>query len=143
MSLVKRKDIAAEARTWVGVRYRHLGRNRDGIDCVGLILKVAEPFDLHTYPDKIAYSRDSRGHELLQPFKEHMDRVLLRDVGNGDVVMFKSGPYPHHCGIVVTDDSDGRRYIVHAEAHARKVSITAMEIMVDSAIMAFRFRGTE
>lgn len=34
------EDVIAEARSWVGVPFRHQGRNRGGIDCVGLPIVV-------------------------------------------------------------------------------------------------------
>lgn len=137
---VKRSDIAKEARTWVGTRYQHMGRTREGIDCVGLVLKVAEPFGLHTYADDVAYSRESKGQELMQPFKQHMDRISIGRVEPGDVVLFREGPFPQHCGIVVEDA--GRLFIVHAEARARRATITALDSMYENAIAAFRFKET-
>ncbi len=140
MSQVKRTDIAKEARTWVGAPYRHLGRSRQGIDCVGLVLRAVEPFGIVDYPDDIVYTRESKGLDLLRPFQERMDRINMRDVEAGDVILFKEGPFPHHCGIAIEDS--GRIYIVHAEAKARKVAITTLEQMYPTAIAAFRFRGT-
>ena len=35
--VIKRREIVAAARDWVGVPYRHQGRTRNGIDCIGLL----------------------------------------------------------------------------------------------------------
>ena len=37
--VIKRREIVDAARNWVGVPYRHQGRTRNGIDCVGLLLE--------------------------------------------------------------------------------------------------------
>ena len=33
---VTREMVVAEARTWIGVKWRHQGRTREGVDCIGL-----------------------------------------------------------------------------------------------------------
>lgn len=38
--------MIAEARSWLGVPYRHLGRDRRGIDCVGLPIVVGQALGL-------------------------------------------------------------------------------------------------
>ena len=33
-------EVVREARTWVGVPFRHQGRSRSGVDCGGIIVVV-------------------------------------------------------------------------------------------------------
>lgn len=50
----KRAKLVEEARTYKGVRWRHQGRTRQGVDCAGLVAVAARdaigfPHDLTTY----------------------------------------------------------------------------------------------
>ena len=47
--MVKRKDIIAKARSWIGIEYRFRGRSRQGIDCSGLVVGVAKELKLFDY----------------------------------------------------------------------------------------------
>lgn len=48
--------VVAEARAWVGVPFRHQGRARSGVDCIGLPISILAalgapfPEDLRDYP---------------------------------------------------------------------------------------------
>ena len=49
--------VVREARTWVGVPFRHQGRDRTGVDCVGLPIVVLQnlgavetDFEIRDYP---------------------------------------------------------------------------------------------
>jgi len=44
-------DIVADARRYLGVRYKVNGRDRDGFDCVGLIVIVGNDFGLNWQRD--------------------------------------------------------------------------------------------
>lgn len=39
-------DVVASARSWVGTQYRHQGRGKTGVDCIGLLVVVARELDL-------------------------------------------------------------------------------------------------
>lgn len=43
---VKASVLIAKARELIGAPYRHQGRARDGLDCIGMVLYVANPFGL-------------------------------------------------------------------------------------------------
>jgi cell wall-associated NlpC family hydrolase len=50
-------QVVSEARTWVGVPFRHQGRDRNGVDCVGLPIVVLQnlgavppDFEIRDYP---------------------------------------------------------------------------------------------
>lgn len=50
--MTTRADFVAEARSWVGVPFRHQGRSRAGVDCVGLLLVTCWALGLTTYNAK-------------------------------------------------------------------------------------------
>ena len=38
--MIAAAEFIRSARTWVGVPFRHQGRSREGVDCIGLIMMV-------------------------------------------------------------------------------------------------------
>lgn len=46
-----RPDIVSKAREYVGVPYFHAGRDKNGVDCAGLILAVLHDLDLTQWDD--------------------------------------------------------------------------------------------
>lgn len=63
--------VIAEARSYLGVPFRHQGRDRNGIDCAGLVLVVGQTLRLFPRTLSLAsYSRLPSG-ELMQRVQEH------------------------------------------------------------------------
>src|SRR5690625_891346 len=92
--MVSGQDVIAEARKWLGVRWRHADRNEYGIDCVGLGVVVARALGIVNYDVK-SYSREPND-TLLAHFYRVAKEVPLADVKEGDFLVIKDGPYPFH-----------------------------------------------
>lgn len=99
-----RNEIVAHARTFEHVPYRHQGRNRFGMDCSGLVMRVGLDFGLlQDAIDLKVYSRFPDGHT----FKTQCDKGLvyrgdtLQRVAHGSVGLFwvSRRKYPQHVGI--------------------------------------------
>jgi cell wall-associated NlpC family hydrolase len=118
---IKRRDIVSAARSWVGVPYKHLGRDRSGVDCAGLIMGVAKEFGIEPEAPR-AYSNQPKGATLLVPADKQMwvvkrDRLIPGDV----VVLWAWTPNePQHFGIVA-DHPHGVSFI-HAFSKFGKVT---------------------
>jgi len=130
-----RAEIVAAARSYLGVRWHHQGRNRAGIDCIGLVIAVAHDLGLSTYDIK-AYSRVPDGNKLRATMAEQMD-ALRSEPQAGDVLLFRFHRNPLHTAIVTDDDG-----MVHAFANMRRV----VEHRIDSVwrsriVCAFGYRG--
>lgn len=72
--------IVAEVRTWLGCPYLHQGRNRRGVDCVGLVIAVCDACGV-TPPGFTtgAYGRIPANDMLRSRIAEHcspLDRPL-------------------------------------------------------------------
>jgi cell wall-associated NlpC family hydrolase len=133
--------IIAEARSWLGVKWKHQGRTREGVDCIGLLIVVAKGFGL-TDRDEKAYSRRPDGFDFLERFKQEMDEVPLAEVADGDVIVFADGPFPCHCGLATT--KNGARHFIHAHASRRCVlEEQYAHEWPRKARKAFRFRGSD
>lgn len=141
-----RQRIVDEARRWIGVRWRHQGRSRDGVDCVGLLIVVAR--DLCLLPvariDAIeaqtaGYSRYPTGEVLRRWCAAELSEST--DPAPGDVALFTTGSDPQHLGII--GDRPAGLSLIHAYAlRPRKV----IETIFDDAwrrrmVCAFSFPG--
>ncbi len=52
------------ARSWVGTKFHHQGRRKNvGVDCIGLIVGVAQELGLNV-EDKTDYAREPKDGEL-------------------------------------------------------------------------------
>jgi cell wall-associated NlpC family hydrolase len=121
--------------SYIDVPWRHQGRSRLGVDCVGLVTLVAKDLKLFEYDD-ITYSRYPDGKTFLQNFRNSpLKQISVIDATTGDVVIFKDNIYPCHCGILAEDG-----HLIHAYAARRRVVREYMNTdLSDKIVAAFRF----
>ena len=112
--------IVAEARSWLAVPWRHQGRDRSGIDCGGLVVRVAHALALSDY-DVSNYPRRAKDFQFLEHFRAGLGMTSVRmiEVRPGDVVIFVDRASPCHCGFYTLQD--GAPSFVHAHALRRQV----------------------
>jgi hypothetical protein len=145
--MVSRAHIIAEARSYIDTPWRHQGRSRTtGVDCVGLLVCIADTLGLADYDDSykmVNYSRRPDG-TLIQLFRKHLISVSPAYVLDGDVVIFVRDRQPCHCGIKTTfRDQPG---IIHAHMRFRKVveqTLQSAEVTVGKPVYYFRFPKVE
>jgi cell wall-associated NlpC family hydrolase len=109
------KEIAARARSLVGVRFRPQGRDPElGLDCVGLAALSAD-----VPVERVRRDYALRGQRLVELEHELCDLglqpVWRRAAEAGDVLVFEAGPSQLHMGILT------ERGFVHADAGLRMV----------------------
>jgi cell wall-associated NlpC family hydrolase len=107
-----RDEVVAEARKWLGVRYRHKGRSERGLDCLGLLVMVGRAFDIpHT--DATDYSGWPRGDLLIL---QTLDRFLVRQPPSaalpGCIGVFAERRLPGHVGVFSV--RHGAIHVIHA-----------------------------
>jgi cell wall-associated NlpC family hydrolase len=108
--------VVREARNWVGVPYRHQGRDRGGIDCVGLPIVVLRSLGL-VVPEFAAldYSRTPRPDDLERRFLPSC--TPLPHAVPGCVVTLRLVRSIMHLAILTDTDT-----LIHVmEKHARVV----------------------
>jgi cell wall-associated NlpC family hydrolase len=117
--------VVAQARTWLGVRWRHQGRSRDGVDCVGLAaVCVQQACGLEVpLPD---YPRATSDGSMLRVCRQYLRPVSLVDMAPGDIVVLGVGDQRHMAivGDYVTPADDARGpglSLIHAYLPNRKV----------------------
>lgn len=112
-------DVVQEARSWVGTRWLHQGRSQDGVDCAGLVIKVAHALELFEF-DTADYSRQATDESMLMLCREHLLPVTLRFAKPGDVAVMRFG-LNRHIGIF-GDYLHGGLSLIHAfSKHPRRV----------------------
>lgn len=112
-------DVVTAARGWTGVRWRHQGRSRDGIDCAGLVIKVAHDLGLSEFDTK-DYARQATDETMLALCREHAIEIAMKDARPGDLVVLRFGNQ-RHIGFL-GDYLHGGLTLLHAYSHhPRKV----------------------
>lgn len=145
--MVTRADVVAEARSWVGVPFRHMGRDRRGVDCIGLVVVVGRALGLPVvdWQGQGNYTRRGQGFDMVRHIIDTGTGLLvpLRDAGDGDVMVFAEAGIPCHAGIRTT--RDGRPYFVQAlgKLSWMKVVETPLSDWEAKARYAFRYQGME
>ncbi len=122
----EREAVVAEARSWIGTKWRHEGDVKGiGVDCAMLLVRVfvacglVEDFDPRPYPQHWHLHRSEErylgwvtrwGHEVTEP-------------GPGDIVVWRVGRTFSHAGIIGAWSAapPGRRSVIHAYARSRLV----------------------
>lgn len=109
--MVTRKDFYLEARKWVGVPWKHQGRNLKGIDCGGLLIMTAKGLNL-PHEDTTNYSREATATSLMSHLSKMLTLIPKQDILPGTVGIFREGSYPCHVGIF--SEKDGHIHIIHS-----------------------------
>jgi len=112
------EDIVTEARRWIGARWRHQGRGPAGVDCIGLLIVVADGLRV-PHHDVTAYDRRATGTRLLEEFARALDPVALSEARPGDILVFAETTYPCHAGFLTA--RHGTLHLLHAHALRRCV----------------------
>jgi cell wall-associated NlpC family hydrolase len=133
---VGRAAVVECARRYLGTRWHHQGRSSAGLDCAGLVVRVAHDLGLSS-ADVGGYGRTPDGFRLYDVLRAHL--VVTHEAQPGDVLLFRFVKNPMHLAILT---EPGR--MIHAYANARRV----VEHRIDETwrrriVDAFRLPGVE
>lgn len=132
-------DVIRCGRAYLGTRYAHQGRSAAGMDCAGLVIRVAHDLGLSRF-DTTAYGRIPRGDHLRELMDAHCTLVTERQPGT--VALMKFEAEPQHLAFV-TDHPQGLG-LLHALAANRKVVEHRMDSLWSSRILAvYRLPGVK
>lgn len=147
--MIHRDAIVLEARSWLGVPFRHQGRTRSGTDCGGLLGAVAigarsvdaewwaQEFDPHF----AGYGRHTVSGSLRSVCDRFMSAVPLPQAAPGDAVLLRIGPEQEHVGILA-DYAHGGLSIVHALSTVGRVVEHRLAFQLRWRLLcAYRFPG--
>ena len=135
--MITGNDLVLQARLYLGVVYYHCGRDRNGLDCSGLVLRVAHDLGLTDW-DEVDYS------EQVNP--EYMKSNLLRfceeqPISNepqaGDILWLAPGNHPQHVAFYCGDG-----LMIHSHQGPGKVVETGYDLKWRKRLRGvFRWRG--
>lgn len=142
---MRRAEIVAEARGWIGTPYCHqASRKGAGSDCLGLVRGLWRAF-LGAEPERAPpYSPDwaeALGEEtLLAAARRHLREVAPGAAQAGDVVIFRmgTGVPAKHCGVLT-----GAGTLVHAYWGRSVVETRMTPWWQRRVVAAFEFPGVE
>lgn len=106
--------IVDTARSYLGVPFVHQGRSKRGVDCVGLLVCVAQDLGIPV-SDDLQYGLNPDPVHLRAKLAENLDPIAMTDVLPGDVYLMRFDKDATHVAIV-TD-----RGIIHALSTVRGV----------------------
>lgn len=131
--MTTRKDIIETARKYLGVRYKHQGRTRFGLDCLGLVVRVAHDLGLSD-EDSTDYGNVPDGKRLMLEFDKRLD--VVNHGQPGDVLLMRFDQNPQHLAII-TDKG-----IIHSYAQARAVVEHGLDdVWSNRIVRTYSFRG--
>jgi hypothetical protein len=116
--------LVLAARSYLGVKYRHRGRNRLGIDCAGLVVLAYRDCGVET-TNYVQYGRTPFQNGLVEHCTAIAGAALPTgaELQEGDVLLLRFNVDPHHMAIVSTVEYDGvsTSNIIHADGHVGRV----------------------
>jgi cell wall-associated NlpC family hydrolase len=130
------RSVAEHARSLIGTPFRHQGRSRQGLDCVGLVI-----YSLRAVGFPI---NDQRGYRIVPPrrmlrkaFEEHGLIEVAKQPVDGDVLLFwlRDKRLEIHCGVACGDG------FVHVEDGRRVEFASLASGWGDQVAAVFRVRG--
>lgn len=135
-----------EARSWLGVKWKHQGQTRNGVDCLGLVGCVAagagisDAWLTDASAEFKGYGRQPDAKKIEAGCERFFD--VVRGVPDlGDILLMRFDGEPMHFAIVSGTDP---LYIIHAHAFARKVVENRADYVWRSRIVrVYSFKGVE
>jgi len=129
---------------WLGVPYRHQGRTKRGVDCLGLLVCSARDFGL-TVVDNLAYGRKPCHETMKEGLLDHMVKINRADLRPGDVLYIRwpNDPHPLHLALVTSFNDSGVPIIMHADCDKQRkvVEITLPLNWWPSVSMCLRWKS--
>ena len=123
-----RSRTVACARGWQGVRFRHQGQTRRGVDCIGLLMALGRELGTWTLANDdplvkeyLGYPRIPNPLRLVAALDSNLTRVPVAAVQSADIALFRGGRYAQHLGLI-----DGDR-VIHSYEPFGKVDFTRLD----------------
>lgn len=136
--MTTRADIVAVARSYLGVRWRHAGRTRGGLDCVGLLVAVSRDLGLDVVDTEQEYKRTPDPFLFLEMMRAQSDLGSRENIRSGSIFLLRQNLFPCHCGIVVLGTT---QTFIHAAAATKVVSEEPLKKFYKDMIEVREYRG--
>ena len=130
----QRRLVVEAARSWLGVRYKHKGRSRRGVDCVGLLFDTVNR-SLGMHMEDPHYVHRPTPEMALREIRRYATRITIAKLQPGDVVLMQFSGVATHFGIYTGHG------VVHACAPARRVIEQPFKRLTSNLVGAYRLDG--
>jgi hypothetical protein len=135
-------QVVAAARSYIGTRWHHQGRNRAGLDCVGLIVCVAHDLGVSDF-DSRDYGRLPSADALREGLRAHCIELPVAALAPGLLALMRFEREPQHLAFTA-DYLYGGLSIVHALAQSRRVVEQRLDDLWRGRIVAlYQMPGVE
>lgn len=145
---ITRKEIVAAARSWIGTPYRHLGRDRKHIDCIGFVWCVPKEMGLPgvpVIPTKYTTfpAEDMLKTEADAKLRYPADRQGLANVKPGDIMMMWGWERQVAQHFAIAGEDAGRLTMIHAFAKRNQVVEHSIdEFWTKRYVATYEYPGT-
>ena len=131
----ERAALVAAARSFRGVRFRHVGRSVNGLDCLGLVVASFRAIG-YEMEDKTSYSRSPEGEQIREAAFAHFGAPIPRsDAAPGDVVLMQWHQRPQHVAIL-GEYPFGGLSVIHSDSMFGEVTEHRLAAPWDRRIVA-------
>lgn len=113
-----RQKVVDVARSYVGVSFRLYGRDRTGVDCVGLLYCIGKDLGIEAANDT-NYSIQPEPAKLQKMLDAYTMPVPMNPPRTGRVLKLRQMLFPMHIGILVVEH--GRLSVINANVKKRRV----------------------
>ncbi len=133
-----RLRIVDLARSLVGTRFKHQGRTKEGLDCVGVVIKVGSELGLLDY-DVSDYQKRTSGHSFLHYMREaKLVSKNWKKRAVGDILLMHDQHFPCHLALL---SCDLPQTIIHAHSSRRCVLEELYEPWKNRFVGLYEFPG--
>ncbi len=91
-------SLVSSAREFMGVPFRHQGRNALGVDCLGLLVLAARKEGIEL-EDRKGYARTPDADKLRSECERQLTPVDIKDMRDGDILLMVFRRDPQHIAI--------------------------------------------
>lgn len=137
--MTKRDDVVEAARSYVGVRFRHMGRDRSGLDCIGLLLRAGADCGIELLDSPADYKRTPDVELFKEMIRTQSVPGSVEHLRHGSIVMLRQSVYPCHCGIIASNCTN--RSLIHASTKLRAVAEEPLTSFLSLIIEVREFKG--
>jgi len=116
--VITREQVIATARSYIGVRFRLHGRDRNGLDCVGLLYRVGTDLGFNL-EDDTDYNRRPQVEKINNMLAKYTRPAPRTPPRNGQVLKLRQHMFPMHLGFLVVEN--GRLSVINANLHKKAV----------------------
>jgi hypothetical protein len=113
-----RDDIVKSARSYIGTKFRLYGRERTGVDCVGLLYCVGHDLGINI-KDNRDYTTNPEPRKIQAVLEAYTRPAPAGVPRNGQVLKLRQHIFPMHLGFLVVEN--GRLSVINANMHLKRV----------------------